>query len=173
MFDFLFGSEDKYKKLETMAPEQKQLFQQLLSLMGGQAGQAGGGQASIQHLMQLLDPSSEAYKKFEQPYMQQFEQQTVPGLAERFAGAGAMGGGLSSSGFGQALSSAGSNLQQNLAGLKTGMQSQAANSLMQQLQSLLGQQSFQYGHQPSQMGFLPQLMLAGAGGFSKGYGGSF
>jgi len=29
VMDFLFGSEDKYNKLETMAPEQKQLFHHL------------------------------------------------------------------------------------------------------------------------------------------------
>lgn len=168
---FLFGDEDKFNKLETMSPEQKKLFDDFLGMLGGQGGQAGGAQMGMEHLMQLLDPSSEAYKKFEQPYMQQFEQQTIPGLAERFSSyGGGMGGGLSSSGFGQALSSAGSNLQSQLAGMKTGMQGQAANSILQQLQQALGQQTFAYGHQPAYPGLIPSAIGAGAQGFSQGYG---
>ena len=111
-------------------------------------------------LQQFLDPSSEAYQKFADPYMRQFEQQTVPQLAERFAGAGAMGGALSSSGFGQALSSAGANLQSELASMKTGLQRQAISDMMQQYQSMLGQglgaQPFAYT-KPTE-GFLQNLL---------------
>jgi hypothetical protein len=174
IFDFLFGSEDKFNKLDTMAPEQKQLFQQFIGLLGGQGGQPGGGQMGMEHLMQLLNPSSEAYKKFEQPYMQQFEQQTIPGLAERFAGmGGGLGGGMSSSGFGQALGAAGGNLQAQLAQMKTGMQSQAANSLLQHLQQALGQQSFAYGHQPASPGMIPIMAGKFAEGFGKSFGAGF
>lgn len=174
IFDFLFGSQDKFNKMSTMSPEQKQLFQQFIGLLGGQGGQPGGGQMGLEHFMQLLDPSSEAYKKFEQPYLQQFEQQTIPGLAERFAGAGGgLGGGLSSSGFGQALGAAGGNLQAQLAQMKTGMQSQAANSLLQQLQQALGQQTFAYGHQPASAGLFPNVLGQFAQGFGRSYGMGF
>ena len=169
------GQSDKYTKLPTMTGEQNQGLSQLMQMLGPQ-GMAGQGNMQGNEYMQgMLDPSSEAYKKFEQPYMDQFNQETVPGLAERFAGmGGGMGGGMSSSGFGQALSSAGGNLQSQLAGLKTGMQGQAANSLMQQFQSLFGQglgaQSFGYAHRPasasqsSQMfGPFMQMLSSGLG----------
>ena len=176
--EWMWGAEDKFNKLDTMNPQQKQMFQQLYDMIsgGGQMGQ--GSQAAMQHQQQMLDPSSEAYKKMAQPYMNEFEQQTVPGLAERFAGmGGGLGGGTSSSGFGQALSSAGSNLQQNLAGMKTGMQSQAANSIMQQFMQMmgvgLGKDTFAYGHQPASAGFAANTAGKFAQGFWQGFGGTF
>jgi hypothetical protein len=156
------GKEGEYNKLETMTPEQRNMLNSLMKQLGssGQIGQ--GGQQGTGYMQQMLDPSSEAYKKFEQPYMNQFNQETVPGLAERFAGmGGGMGGGTSSSGFGQALSSAGSNLQSQLAALKTGMQGQAANSLMQQFQNMMGQglgaQAYGYSHQPASPGMFANM----------------
>lgn len=169
--NWLFGSEDSFKKLDTMSPEQKKMFQQFFQMMGGPGGGMGG---AMEHQQQLLDPSSEAYQKMAQPYMNQFNQETIPGLAERFAGAGGgMGGGLSSSGFGQALSSAGSNLQGNLAAMKTGMQGQAANSIMQQFMQMMGMQPFAYGHQQSSPGMLPTLIGNFAQGAGKAFGGGF
>ncbi len=89
-------------------------------------GAPGGGfDQVLQQLIDMLNPNSEQQKSFEDPYRQEFEQKTIPGLAERFAGAGAEGGALSSSGFGQALSSAGANLQTNLA-QQTGQRRQDA-----------------------------------------------
>jgi len=132
------GGRDRMRKVPTMDPRQQQLLQQIMSMLGpgGQLGQGYTG--SVDYMRQLMDPSSEAVQRFAQPYMQQFEQQTVPGLAERFAGGGAMGGGLSSSGFGQALSSAGGNLQAKLAALKSGLGMQASQQLMSQYGGMAG-----------------------------------
>lgn len=148
----MFGGKDKMKKVPTMTKEQNQLLSQLIQMLGSQGGLGQGNKESIDYQRQLMDPSSEAVNQFAQPYMQQFEQQTVPGLAERFAGmGGGMGGGTSSSGFGQALSSAGSNLQSQLAALKAGLGQQAAQSLMGQYGNLsgmgLGAQPFGYQQQ--------------------------
>lgn len=167
-WDFLFGSEDKFKKLDTMSPEQKNMFRNYYQMMGGSGG---GVNNAMSYQNELLNPSSESYQKFAQPYMNQFNQETVPGLAERFAGmGGGMGGGLSSSGFGQSLSSAGANLQSNLASLKTGMQSQAANSIMQQMMQMMGMQPFAYGHQQANPGFLATTAANFAQGVGKGVG---
>lgn len=164
----MFGGGDKMKKVPTMTKQQTQLLNQMMQMLGGggQLGQ-GFGQA-IDYQKQLMDPSSEAVQQFADPYMKQFEQQTVPGLAERFAGMGAMGGGMSSSGFGQALGAAGGNLQSQLAALKAGLGQQAAGQLMQQYGQMagmgLGAQPFAYQQQgPSMAG----SMLGGwaAGGF--------
>lgn len=132
-----FMNNDKMNKVATKTKTQQALMNQLLQMVGPQ-GQYGRGQQNALNLQQqYMDPSSQAVQQFTQPYMDQFNNQIVPGLAERFAGAGAMGGGLSSSGFGQSLSTAGSQLQNQLAALKAGIGQQAANSLMGQYNNML------------------------------------
>lgn len=171
--DFLWGTD--FSKMDTMSPEQIQQLQQILQSLSqdGQLGQ-GYGQ-SLSGLQEMLDPSSAAMQRFEAPHLQQFEQQTIPGIAERFAGAGAQGGALSSSGFGQSLSSAGSQLQTQLAGMKSGLQQQAMRDLMQQYQGMSGQalgaQSF--GYKQPQQGFVPQMLSAFAQGAGKATMGGF
>lgn len=132
-----FGGANDLNKVDTLNKQQQQglnqLFQQLL---GGGLGQGYGESTDL--LRQLMDPNSEAVSQFTEPYMKQFQQETIPGLAERFSGMGAMGGGLSSSGFGQSLSAAGGNLQSQLAALKAGLGQQAAGQLMGQYGSMMG-----------------------------------
>ena len=128
----------KPKKLDNWNKEQKALFSQMMQMLGSDGGLGQGMQGGIDLQRQLMDPNSEAVRQFSDPYMREFDQQTVPGLAERFAGMGGMGGGMSSSGFGQALSSAGGNLQSQLAQLKAGLGQNAAQSLMNQYGSMSG-----------------------------------
>ena len=168
LWDKFMGG-DKMNKVSTMTKEQESLLSQLNQMLG-QGGQLGQGYGSALGLQQqYMDPSSEAVNQFAQPYMDQFNQQTVPGLAERFAGmGGGMGGGMSSSGFGQSLSSAGGQLQNQLASLKAGLGQQAAQSLMGQYGSMQGQalgaQPFAYQQQgPSAFG--AALQGWGQGGF--------
>lgn len=175
-FNWGFGNQyDKLKKFDTMSKDQQGLLNQLIQMLGmeGQLGQ--GNQQAIGYQQQLMDPSSSAVQQFAQPYMDQFNQQTVPGLAERFAGMGGMGGGLSSSGFGQSLSAAGGNLQNQLAQLKAGLGQQAAQSLMGQYgnlsQQAMGAQPFGY-QQPNPSGWGGLLQSWAQGGFpgaSAGY----
>jgi hypothetical protein len=166
--NFLFGEDARADKLPTMTRSQNQFLNQILSqLKGGGLGQ--GYEQGLGLLQDYLNPQSDLYKNFEAPYLQQFEQQTLPGLAERFAGMGAMGQGLSSSGFGQALGAAGSNLQTQLASLKSGMQRQSIGDILGQYNTQaslgLGQQPFAYMQTPASPGFLPQLAAAGAKAF--------
>jgi hypothetical protein len=169
--EWLFGGGDKFKKMDTMSPEKSQMFQQFMQMLSGMMGQGGGGQQSQQYFQDLMNPESDLYKNFEKPYLQEFEQQTIPGIAERFGGMGAMGGALSSSGFGQALSSAGSNLQTNLAGMKSGMQQDAAKQLQSMFQNMmglgLGTPEFAYGQKQGHGGSFVPLMSA----FFKAFGG--
>jgi hypothetical protein len=173
IWDTLFGSQGKTEKLPTMNPQQLEQLQQIMQMLSPE-GKLGQGQAmSLDRLMEMLDPSSEAQQRFADPYMQQFEQQTVPGLAERFAGAGATGGALSSSGFGQALGGAGAGLQSQLAGLKSQLQQSAMKDLMGQYQNLsqtaMGAQPFAYQQQPGQQGLVQGALQGWAGG---GFGGA-
>lgn len=150
----LGGGDDKLSKIDAMSKEQKALLSQMMQMLGPQGGLGQGMQSGIDLQRQLMDPNSEAVRQFSDPYMREFEQSVVPGLAERFAGmGGGMGGGLSSSGFGQSLSSAGGNLQAQLAQLKGTLGQGAAQSLMGQYGNMAGQamnaQPFMY-QQPQQ-----------------------
>ena len=169
LYDKIFGGKDKMNKVPTMDKNQQKFLNQLMQMLGPQGSLGQGMQGGIDLQKQLMDPSSEAVNQFAQPYMNQFNQETVPGLAERFAGMGGMGGGLSSSGFGQSLSSAGGNLQSQLAQLKAGLGQQAAQSLMGQYGQMagmgLGAQPFAYQQQaPTMLGGM--LQGWGQGGFA-------
>lgn len=73
------------------------------------------------------DPSF--FNQFEAPLQRQFQEQTVPDLANRFASQGS-GGSLGSTGFRNQLAREGSNLQTNLGALRGGMQQQAIPQLL-------------------------------------------
>lgn len=163
IYDKISGADDM-KQVPTMTRGQTSLLSQLIKMLDPQGLLGKSQQGAINYQQQLMDPSSDAVNQFAQPYIDQFNQQTVPGLAERFAGMGAMGGGLSSSGFGQSLSSAGGNLQNNLAALKAGLGQQAAQSLMGQYGGLLG---VGLGAQP--FGY-QQKAPSAFGGFMQGWG---
>lgn len=165
-----FLPQNKMDKISTMTPQQLQLLNNYIQQLGSGLGEADQG--SIDYLQQLMNPNSEAVNQFAQPYINQFQQEIVPGLAERFAGLGAMGGGLSSSGFGQSLSTAAGNLQQNLAALKAGLGQQAAGQLMSTYGARTGQAlaAQPFGYQQPQTGFGTGLL----GGYAQaGFPGLF
>lgn len=155
--DMLFGSSSRVKQVPTLNGPQNQflnegIFGQLKQMMG-QGGAYSGAQ---NYLQKLLQGGPEAFSQFEAPYRQQFEQQILPGIAERFAGANAMGGGLSSSGFGQALGGAGAQLQSQLAGLHGNLQQGASQQALGQFNQLsnqgLGTKTFENLYQPETPG---------------------
>jgi hypothetical protein len=169
--NFLFGQDDKIKQKSNFNPAQNQFFNQYTQ----KAQQDMGGMNDVMGLLQsMLDPNSDFFKNFENQQMNQFNEQTIPRLAEQFAG-GAEGGALSSSGFGQALSGAASGLQSNLAQGKSGMIMQALQQLMQQYnqqtQNVLGAQPFMYMNKPGNTGFIPGVANAFAQGLGKSFGG--
>lgn len=157
--DWLFGSPDKLKKVPTGTPEQQNLHGNILSnAMNMQ--QPGGGYDLAQNYFNnfLGADQQQAFDQFSQPYLQQFQEQMLPQIAERFAGAGA----LSSSGFGQSLGGAASGLQAQLAQLFSQLQSQAAgqqyNQYNQLSQTGLNYQPFAYNKQQGSSGFLGPLL---------------
>lgn len=167
LVEFLFGSGDKLKKVKQFTPEQMQM---LKSITDALMDQGGGFQGAFNVLNQYLNPESDVYKSLEAPYLRQFEQETVPMLAERFAGfGGGMGGGLSSSGFGQALGAAGAGLQENLAAMKTGLQRQSAGDIFGLMQQALGAQPFGYERVQGGPGYIPTMVGQGMKGFGGGF----
>lgn len=164
------------KQVSTLTPGQGGFLQQLMEMLSGSG--LGGAESAMQYFMDLLSGSPESYQKFEAPMMRQFNEQIVPGIAEKFTGAG---GGQRSSAFTQALGGAGAGLQEQLAAMRGGLQQQGAQGLMSGLQGLgslgLGTRAFENVYEPKRPGFLQQLLgglggAAGTGlGLSMGMGG--
>lgn len=165
--DWLFGSPDKLKKIATGTKEQEGLHSNILAQAMGLSQPGGGANLANQYYNSLLQPGNEAFQNFASPFMSQFEEQILPGIAERFAGAGA----LSSSGFGQALGGAGAGLQSQLAQLFAQLQSQAAGQQTNQFNQLsqqgLNYQPFAYQKQAGSQGMIGPLL----GGLGTALGG--
>ena len=167
IMEILFGEPGGNKQVSTLTGGQGQGLEQILQLMQQLGGSGGGLQQAMQLLQGYLDPNSEQFKNFEAQHMQNFNQQTVPRLAERFAGmGGGMGGGLSSSGFGQALGAAGANLQTDLAAMKSGLGLQSAQGLFNQYNQMsntgLGTRAFENQYSPGSTGLIGPAMTAAA-----------
>jgi len=106
------------------------------------------------YLQNLLGRSpEEQYSTFAQPYMRQFQEEIMPEVAERFAGAGA----LSGSGFQNAISHAGAGLAENLASLKGNLINQMLDRQLQGANVGLG-----YAQMPMQR-FGQRLQAANTG----------
>lgn len=127
--DFLFGGKDQVKQGSSKTPQQIDAINQMLQ--GGGLGDSPLFQGGSDFLMKLFGGD---FSAFEQPLINQFEQFTAPGIAERYAGMGAG----SSSGLNQALSQAGSDLTSQLG-------AQRSQLMMQALPQALG-----YAQQPIQ-----------------------
>ncbi len=182
--DFLFGKKEKKEQLPTISPEQQTLLKQLLQSINPQQldiGRQPSFQAGENFLQQLLGGDT---SEFEDPLMRQFQEQIIPGLAERFSGAGA--GAQSSSAFQQALGGAGADLTERLASLRGQLKMQALPQALgyaqapgqrglQQAQLGLGTQSFENLFRPRTQGLLGSLLGGAGAGFGSGLGqlGSF
>ena len=156
--EFLFGKEEQMQQAPLYTPQQQEFFNMML-----QQGGEGMGQG-WDYLMKIMGGDTSA---FEAPLMREFQEQTIPGIAEQFASID----GQSSSAFGQALGSAGAGLQENLAMLREGLKMQA----LQQMQSMTGMgtgQQFENILRPGTSGFL-DTFAQGAGQALGAYGTSF
>lgn len=129
---FFPGKKHSYEQVPTMTGGQRGLLDQMMASLGGQ-GQMGGpmGQG-MNYLSQMISGSPEDMQAFERPAMRQFNEQIVPGLAERFSSLGS--GSQGSSAFGQALGGAGAGLAERLQMIRSHLQSNA----MDQLSRLFG-----------------------------------
>ena len=154
--ELLFGTDEEHGQLSTMSPEQENLLQMLTQGMGE------SGPEMMNYLRELLSGDSQSFNNFAAPMMRQFEEETIPGIAERFGGLGAQ----SSSGFQQSLGKAGAGLQENLASLRSQLQMQASGQLQGLLGKGLGTKSFENFYKPAQPGMLQGM----AGGIGQGLG---
>ncbi len=167
---FMFGSGDKMSQQSLWNPQQQQMFQNYADNPIENSQLYQGGSNYLQGLMSN-DPA--AFKHFEAPYMQNFEQNIAPGIAERFAGMGTGSGALGSSGLQNSLAQAGRNLQTDLAGMRGQLQmqglGQALNYAQQpyaNAQNMMQQRPFENVYQPGQGGFVQNV----GQGFAQGVG---
>ena len=161
--DFLFGKEEKTKTKPIYNPEQEQL---LNTALGGLQQQLPLG---LQNLRNILGGDEASFDAFAAPARRGFEQKTVPGIAERFTSLFGEGS-KSSSAFGQALGEAGKNLEEDIFSQRIGLQQGALAQLMQLFGPALSPRE-QDITSPAQAGFIPQLLLAIAGGAGSLLGG--
>ena len=151
--DFFLGTPERFEQKSMLGPEQQGLYKQLLA--AGQGRGAGGafGQAG-DYYRDLLSNESEDFDAFAAPELRRFRQETIPGLAEQFAGMGA--GNLSSSAFRNASINAGTDLSERLGAIRAQLRQQGAQGLMG-----IGQQGLQQTNEnifrPGTEGFLSQL----------------
>lgn len=136
------GYNSQNRQLSTVTDQQKQLMDVL-----GQLGLSGLGRGAD-------------FAPIAQNARQQFDQQSIPGIAERFSGLGAQ----NSSAFGQQLGGAAAGLESNLAGLQS-QHNLGQQGLYAHLAQLgLGNQ-FENQYSPAQPGLsqqLPGQLLAAA-----------
>lgn len=150
--EILFGKKEKFEQKPLGSPQQQALQNQLLSILGPLLKKGSST------LSEMLDTSPEATERFAAPYKRQFEEEIIPGLAERFSSLDAQ----RSSAFGQQLGSAGANLEEQLAALQGQLSQQGISNLFQ----LLGS-----GMQPQQQTFYRPGTSGLLGSVGQGLGG--
>lgn len=156
--DFLFGQKEKTKTKPIYNPQQEDLLNQILGSMQQQLPQG------MQNIQNILGGDQQFFEQFQRPARRSFEQETLPGIAERFTGSFGEGSQRSSA-FGQALGTAGKEFEEDLMSQRLGMQSGTLEQLMSMLGPALSPRQYQYT-QPRKPGFLENL---GAGA-SQGIG---
>lgn len=174
LFESLFGSSGKMKRASTKTKTQQKALEDYLKKGIETTPLYGAGSNFLQS---LLSNEPGAFEAFQAPYMQQFQQQIAPGIAERFSGMGTGAGAQSSSALNQALASAGGNLQNQLASLRSGLQMQALPQALNYAQQPysnqlagIGMNTFENVYQPGSQGLVAPVLAGAAGGFSGGMG---
>lgn len=126
LIGMLVGTPEKHKRVSTLGVGQEQILQNLIqSLQGGGAGGAFGDAAD--YYRDLLSDNPEDFQRYAAGENRRFNEETIPGLSEQFAGMGS--GGLSSSGFRNAAVSAGTDLNERLGAIRAQLRQQGAAGL--------------------------------------------
>ena len=168
------GSDPKLKKVDTYTKSQKKLQKELIKRIDTKAFDLKKDPLFIKgkkFVRDMLNPSSEAYQKFEAPYLRDFRESVIPQLAERFSGYGAQ----DSNAFRQGLSQGGERLQENLAAMKAQGMMNASNMALSYAQAPAAMQqglvSTALGAQPYGYQVIPGKQSTGssiAGGLARG-----
>ena len=177
----LFGSNEK--KGSTYGKGGKDLVKQIQQFAQGGFGQGditqnqGYGQGQ-DWLNGLFGNDQGFWDKFEDPIKRNYEENTIPDLANRFASMGS-GGSLGSTGFRNQATREAGNLNTNLAALRGGMQQQGVNQQLGYAQQPISNwhQMLQQALTPTEntyqgpsSGFLGGILPGLFSGAAQGYG---
>ena len=142
---FLGGQPEEVQQFSRYSPENQQSFNELISGILGQYQQGGD--------------FSQGFEPFAQKARSQFQQQTVPSIAERFTSMG----GQRSSAFPQALGQAGAGMETDLAA----QGAQFGQNQQQLMQRLLGMGQQESVLRPQSSGLLGGIASGGAQGLAS------
>lgn len=156
IMDFFLGEGQKTQTKPIYNPQQESLLNQIL---GSLLSPLGSG---VQNLQNILGGDQASLDAFQRPARRDFEQQTLPTIAERFTGQFGEGSQRSSA-FGQSLGTAGRELEENLSSQRIGMQGNALSQLMQLLGPATSPRQYEYTT-PGSPGALQELLSSIAGG---------
>jgi len=143
------GEPSRTETFGTQTPGQSQYLEQIMGMLNQL------GPDVSRYFQDLFSDDPEALERMFAPARREFEERTVPGIAERFTGMGA--GAQSSSAFQQALGSAGAGLSENLAAMREQLRGQGISALQGFGQTGLGTKAFETAFIPRQPGFLESL----------------
>lgn len=161
------GTPERNEQRSLLRPEQEDLFQQLVNA-GMNPGAGGAFGTSADYYRDLLSDDSQTMNQLSAPELRQFNEQTIPGIAEQFAGMGS--GGLSSSGFRNATVNAGTDLAERLGAIRANLRSQGASGLAGIGQTGLGQYQENL-YRPATPGLLESFAPAIGTGIGAAVGG--
>jgi len=142
-----------YKQVSLLGPEQQGNYRDLQNAAKGAYSGVGN------YYKGLLSDNPADFDAFAAPEMRQFNEQTIPDLAEQFAGMGS--GNLSSSGFRNAAVSAGTDLSERLGALRAQLRQSGAQGLMGLGNQSLGQFNENIYEQPTPNALSSLAPLAG------------
>jgi hypothetical protein len=154
---------DKLKKIDVLNKDQRKLHRHItrgIDTSSFDLSQNPMFQRVGSFLQEMMDPSSEAYQRFEAPYLRQFKEQVLPQIEEKYS---SLGLGRSSY-LNKALAHAYSGLEESLASMRMqnmmnasqmGMNySMAQPNLNAQLSQLaMGTPTFAYNNVKGQQGW--------------------
>jgi len=161
---FFTGTPGKFERLSNLNPEQMGTYQNLTQQGANAFSDAGN------YYRNLLSNDSQDFNAFAAPELRRFRQETIPDIAEQFAGAGS--GALSSSGFRNSAVNAGVDLSERLGALRAQLRQQGAQGLQNIGNTALGN----FGenvYRPARPGALDYLGqgIGQAAGMAAGYAG--
>ena len=160
--NFFTGTQGQWDQRSNLTPGQQPLLNQLNRANQGRGAGGTFGTLSDYYQNQFNDDTSD-FGAYANPEMRRFREQTVPDLAEQFAGMGFGGGsgsgGLSSSAFRNAATNAGVDLGERLAQIRAQIRQQSAQGLQQLGQTGLQNYS-QNVYTQGQPGFLQHALTA-------------
>ena len=122
----LFGKPSNDYQVSKLTPEQQKLEKIRIAAATAQGAGGAQGQAADYWRSNLSDNPADM-EAFAAPEQRRFNEQTIPDLAEQFAGMGS--GGLSSSGFRNAAVGAGADLSERLGAIRAQLRERSAQSL--------------------------------------------